>query len=215
MSDVNLAAQYLTSLSLESSAQASLITKQDQIWAYAGELPQPAAEELARTVSQHFQNGGGSDLARFIRLEETGGEYMLYATGLGGSFVLSTVFDAEMPFSKIRAQASNLAMALASPPPAEVAEEAQYAPEDEDSFEEGEDWNSGRCWRMCLRRSPQDWEPESAAARKKESSLLEELMEDSAPDDFSSETMAIPGAFFAPEAEVREQPELEQTTESW
>ena len=214
LSDVNLAAQYLTSLSLESASQASLITKLDQIWAYAGELPQPAAEELARTVSQHFQNGGGSDLARFIRLEETGGEYMLYATGLGGEFVLSTVFDAEMPFSKIRAQASNLAMALASPPPAEVTEEAQFAPEDDEYFEEGEDLELWPLLDDVPPPIPTDWVPESAAARKKESSLLEELMEESTLDDFSSETMAMPGSFYAPEAEAIGEPDLDQTAES-
>ena len=127
LSDVNVAAQHLARLSLESSAQASLITKESEIWAYAGELPQPAAEELARTVSEHFEDGGGSDLAKFVKLEETDSEYMLYATGLGGEFVLATVFDAEMPFSKIRAQASTVTCWKKS---------------------EGK-WNFGRCWMTC------------------------------------------------------------------
>ncbi|HKJ26848.1 MAG TPA: hypothetical protein VJ965_04340, partial [Anaerolineales bacterium] len=95
LQDVNLAAQHLTRLSLESAAQASLIAKGDEIWAYAGELPRLAAEELAQAVAVHFINGGGSDLARFIRLEENSGEYMLYATGVGGDYVLATVFNAE------------------------------------------------------------------------------------------------------------------------
>jgi REP element-mobilizing transposase RayT len=37
---------------------------------------------------------------------------MLYATTLGGEYVLALVFDAEMPFFEIRSQASSLARAL-------------------------------------------------------------------------------------------------------
>lgn len=116
LQDVSVAASYLTRLSLESSCQASLVTRGDSLWAYAGELPQPAVEELAHTVGQYYIHGGGSDLARFIHLDATDGEHMLYATGLGGDFVLAMVFGAEMPFSKMRAQANRLAQALNTPP---------------------------------------------------------------------------------------------------
>ncbi len=116
LKDVELAAQYLTRLSFSSASQAALITRGEEIWAYAGELPQPAAEELARTTAYYWENGNRGDLARFVRLEATGGEYMLYAIGLGGEFVLALAFNAETPFSKIRSQANDLARALASAP---------------------------------------------------------------------------------------------------
>jgi DNA-binding response OmpR family regulator len=122
LQDVSLAAQHLTRLSLASSSQAALITRDDQIWAYAGELPQHAAEELARTVATYFADGGGTDLARFVSLEATGSEYMMYASGLGGNFVLAMVFDAEMPFSKIRSQATRLTEALSTPQPPEPSQ---------------------------------------------------------------------------------------------
>ncbi len=125
--DVNRAARHLMRLSLQSAAQAALILRGDALWAYAGGLSQPAAQELTHTVSRHWANGGGSDLARFIRLGVTGSEYMLYATHLGGEFVLAMVFDAETPFSEIRAQAGSLARALAEPPPPSPA--AEPAPE--------------------------------------------------------------------------------------
>lgn len=192
LSDVNLAAQYLTRLSLESSAQASLISRQDQIWAYAGELPKKAAEALAKTVGAHFENGGGSDLARFVRLEETGSEYMLYATALGGDYVLSTVFDAETPFSKIRSHASSLADALSTPPPVEEVEEVEQPEEEEELLTEQE---------MDIRSLledvpppiPEDWTPEQPE-EEKNASLLEELLESSPTDEFSSETVAVPRA---------------------
>lgn len=191
LSDVNLAAQHLARLSLESSAQASLISKGDQIYAYAGELPRPAAEELARTVASHFENGGGSDLARFIRLDETGGEYMLYATGLGGEYVLATVFDAEMPFSKIRAQASHLAVALSSPPsPEVVAQQEPIEPELEDDQEDEEPIEIGPILEDVPPPIPENWQPETKLPRKTES-LLDELLEDAQRDAFSTDTLSI------------------------
>lgn len=109
LSDVTKAAQHLTRLTLESSAQAALITLKNDLWAYAGGLSQNAAKEVAQTVSRNWDGQKGSDLLRFIRLESTKAEHMLYATRLTAETVLAFVFDAETPFSTIRAQASQLA----------------------------------------------------------------------------------------------------------
>ncbi|MBC8504468.1 MAG: transposase [Anaerolineales bacterium] len=116
LQDVNRVAQHLTRLSLESAAQAALITRGSQLWAYAGQLPQPAAEELARAVGHYWAHDGGSDLARFIRLDATNSEFMMYATSLGGDYVLALAFETEMPFTEMRTHAGNLARKLSSPP---------------------------------------------------------------------------------------------------
>lgn len=108
LSDVTKAAQHLTRLTLESSAQAALITLKNDLWAYAGGLSQNAAMEVAQTVSRNWDGQKGSDLLRFIRLESTKAEHMLYATRLTAETVLAFVFDAETPFGTIRAQASQL-----------------------------------------------------------------------------------------------------------
>jgi REP element-mobilizing transposase RayT len=108
LSDPNKAAQHLTRLTLESSAQAALITKKSDLWAYAGGLSQNAAKEVAQTVTRNWDGQKGSDLLRFIRLESTKAEHMLYATRLTSDSVLALVFDAETPFSTIRTQASQL-----------------------------------------------------------------------------------------------------------
>jgi len=112
LQDVTKAAQHLTRLTLESSAQAALITRGDQLWAYAGQLSQNAAKELAVTVTRHWDGQKGSDLLRFVRLEATKAEHMLYATRLADDVVLALVFDAETPFSTIRSQAGKLADSL-------------------------------------------------------------------------------------------------------
>jgi REP element-mobilizing transposase RayT len=121
LSDPTKAAQHLTRLTLESSAQAALITRGDHLWAYAGQLSQGAAKELAVTVTRHWDGQKGSDLLRFVRLEATKAEHMLYATRLAEDVVLALVFDAETPFSTIRTQAGQLVNRLSTQNP-EVAE---------------------------------------------------------------------------------------------
>src|SRR5690606_18935491 len=86
----------------------ALITRKNDLWAYAGGLSQQAAKEVAQTVTRNWDGQKGSDLLRFIRLESTKAEHMLYATRLATDTVLALVFDAETPFSTIRNQASQL-----------------------------------------------------------------------------------------------------------
>lgn len=176
--DVDVAAQHLTRLSLESSSQASLITRFGKVWAYAGELPQPAVDELAGTVAQFYSTDSKSDLARFIHLDATGGDYMLYATGIEDDFVLALVFDAEMPFSKIRSQASSLAKALSEAPktnPSVVEPEKKG----EDKLEEQSQLEPIEI--MDLLEDvpppiPNDWMPQEEVTEERKS-FLEELME--------------------------------------
>ena len=123
LSDVNRAAQHLTRLTLESSAQAALITRGDELWAYAGQLPQPAASELAETLSRYWDHQEENDLVRFVRLNSTNAEHMLYGTSLAEDMVLALVFDAETPFSTIRTQASQLVHSLSTSPSEESQDE--------------------------------------------------------------------------------------------
>lgn len=112
LADTKLSAQHLAQLSLESASQAALITRGAEVWAYAGELPQAAAQELAAAISS--AGDAGADLARFVRLEATQADYMLYATSLGREYTLALVFDTQVPFSKMRSQVEKLAAAMAS-----------------------------------------------------------------------------------------------------
>jgi REP element-mobilizing transposase RayT/CheY-like chemotaxis protein len=130
LGDPTKAAQHLTRLTLESSAQAALITRGDSadtLWAYAGQLSQGAAKELAVTVTRHWDGQKGSDLLRFVRLEATKAEHMLYATRLADDVVLALVFDAETPFSTIRSQAGQLVNRLSTQSP-EVQEPPAQKP---------------------------------------------------------------------------------------
>jgi hypothetical protein len=97
LNDVSKAAQHLTRLTLESSAQAALITREKELWAYAGQLSQNAANELAATVSRHWDGQKGNDLLRFVRLESTKAEHMLYATSMASNVILALVLTQKPP----------------------------------------------------------------------------------------------------------------------
>jgi len=116
LSDVTRAAQHLTRLTLESSAQAALITRKDQLWSYAGQLPQSATRELTETVSRYWDRQEENDLVRFVHLDSTRAEHMLYATRLTQNMVLALIFDAETPFSTMHTQANRLVHSLSNSP---------------------------------------------------------------------------------------------------
>lgn len=108
LGDPNKSAQHLAMLTLESSAQAALITKRSDLWAYAGGLSQNAAREVAQTIVRNWDDQKGTDLLRFIRLESTKAEHMVYASRIASDTALALIFDAETPFSTIRSQAGQL-----------------------------------------------------------------------------------------------------------
>jgi REP element-mobilizing transposase RayT len=108
LKDVSKAAQHLTRLTLESSAQAALITRQNELWAYAGQLSRDAAQELTESIQRYWDSESESDLLRFVRLQSTEAQHMLYARKLSANMILALVFDAETPFSTIRSQAGKL-----------------------------------------------------------------------------------------------------------
>jgi REP element-mobilizing transposase RayT len=65
---------------------------------------------LVKTVIRDKKTG---DLLKFLRLNTTQAEHMLYATQLGNTAILVMIFDAETPFSAIRRQATHLSESLA------------------------------------------------------------------------------------------------------
>lgn len=117
LKDVSRAARHLTRLMLESSSQAALITHENSLWAYAGQLSREAAQELAQSIQKYWDSQSQSDVLRFIRLQATEAQHMLYARRLTSNMVLALVFDAETPFSTIRAQAGQLVRSLSEVSP--------------------------------------------------------------------------------------------------
>jgi len=179
LQDVNRVAQHLTRLSLESTAQAALITKESELWAYAGQLPQNAAEELARSVGHYWANDGGSDLARFIRLDTTNSEFMMYATSLGGDYVLALAFETEMSFTDMRVHAGELAKKLSHPPKEEPNSlQEDSVPLESITTEEPLAHNQNSSMETLhenLPQIPSDWRPDQDVAEGRQE-FFEELL---------------------------------------
>ncbi len=115
LTDSERAAEYLSRLSMASSAEAALLTRGRRLWASTGGLEEPQLQELIRMVADSWaREAARGCLARFVRLPGSKEDFMLYATRVAGDIVLTLIFDAETPFGTIRRQASSLAHALSS-----------------------------------------------------------------------------------------------------
>lgn len=124
LNDVGRAAQYLTSLTLESSAEAALLMRGRDVIAYAGQFASEQRDELSHIVAENWaKDSGGWQGAQinFIRLG-SGADYLVYSTLAAAGVVLSLVFQAETPLSMIRRQAKKATEALLNPSSVEVAQ---------------------------------------------------------------------------------------------
>ncbi|MEA3349299.1 MAG: transposase [Chloroflexota bacterium] len=202
LQDVNRVAQHLTRLSLESSAPAALIARGSQLWAYAGQLPQPAADELARLVGRYWMRNN-NDFARFIRLEATNNEYKLYATPLGEDYVLALAFETEMPFMEMRTRAGDMARKLSAPPREKPNALEEAAQPESDSISEQD----------ALPAIPSDWRPNASVAEGRQNFLEDMLASMHIPAAEAGDTTDVAIADDAPAAEkmTREQEKLPDT----
>lgn len=114
--DVDRAAQYLTTLTLESAVNAAmLINKNDRtLIASAGHLSQNEVNVLLRSVSEHWaKNESGAQV-------QVVGEQLLYSTLVTSGVIIAMVFQAQTPLSMIRKQAKHAAGILKSSSKAEA-----------------------------------------------------------------------------------------------
>ncbi|MEW6580158.1 MAG: response regulator [Chloroflexota bacterium] len=111
--DIAQTAVRLTQYSLESSAQATMLSRPGRLLASAGDLPDAAIARLLGTVDAAWRTSpAASDaLIRYIALPDAG-EFLLYSTRVEADMTLSMVFGANTPLRTIRRQARRLGEAL-------------------------------------------------------------------------------------------------------
>lgn len=114
----------LTQASLELTAEATLLTLNNEIKAYAGALPFEDLEDLQELIDGDWEAKSGEARIRFITLPSSGQDYMLYSRQTDSGFSLSMVFAGNMPLRVIRRQSDRLVEALRHVPetPAEEPE---------------------------------------------------------------------------------------------
>jgi DNA-binding NarL/FixJ family response regulator/REP element-mobilizing transposase RayT len=116
----------LTQVSLELSAEATLLSKFGEIIAFAGHLSQEDTHELRQLVQDDWDAVADGARVRFITLPSSGREYMLYSIRAQDDLTLSMIFAGATPLRIIRKQAQRLIDALQSVPeaPAPVVDSA-------------------------------------------------------------------------------------------
>jgi DNA-binding NarL/FixJ family response regulator/REP element-mobilizing transposase RayT len=110
----------LTQYSLETNACSTILTRGTDVLAFAGELTAYDVEALALEINADWDvsvNDGAR--IRFVNLQHTGRDYMLYSIRTEGDLTLSLLYDSEVSLRSIRQQANKLVTALkAAPAPA-------------------------------------------------------------------------------------------------
>jgi CheY-like chemotaxis protein/REP element-mobilizing transposase RayT len=134
--DIAQTAVDLTQYSLESSAQATMLSRPGRLLASAGDLPEEAIARLLRTVDAAWRTSpAASDaLIRYIALPDAG-EFLLYSTRVEANMTLSMVFGASTPLRTIRRQARRLSESLNLLPELPEAPAARTKPRRPEGFE--------------------------------------------------------------------------------
>jgi CheY-like chemotaxis protein/REP element-mobilizing transposase RayT len=115
----------LTQLTLESTAQATLLSQGERLLTSAGPLQLEVLTEVAATINQIWQSaeGEGTTLIRYIQIAEQG-DFLLYSTQTLEAMRLSMLFAADTPVKVIRRQAKQLLHALENVPESPTPEGA-------------------------------------------------------------------------------------------
>lgn len=114
--DVAQLALALTQASLELSATATLLTRDDQVLASAGDLADEDIEAIGRAIGHNWDAEPGQTRLRFINLPGTDDRYMVFARHTDDDYTLIMAFAGEMKLSLIQRQSEELLDALQSVP---------------------------------------------------------------------------------------------------
>ncbi len=106
----------LTDASLELTAEAVLLTRNQQIIAYSGEMPEEEFNDLRDLIADDWDAQPGGGRICFLTAPGSGVDYMLYSRRTEDDLTLSLIFAGTMPLRDIRRQGQRLINALLSVP---------------------------------------------------------------------------------------------------
>jgi DNA-binding response OmpR family regulator/REP element-mobilizing transposase RayT len=106
----------LTQASLELSADGTILTRNNEVIAAAGDLSTEDVIELRDLIRNDWEASPEGARLRFITLPSSGKEYMLYSIQTDSELVLSMIFSGTISLRSIRQQGQKLAKALSTVP---------------------------------------------------------------------------------------------------
>lgn len=109
----------LTQISLELTAEASILARDGEIVAYAGRMEREDIEELRQTIADDWEAQPKEARIRFVNLVGSGKEFMLYSRLTDDNLTLSLIFAGTTPLRDIRRQGKRIVEALQAVPEAE------------------------------------------------------------------------------------------------
>jgi len=113
----------LTQVTTELTAEATILTRDNVIVAYSGEMPIEDIEDIREVIDDDWGSSAESSRIRFITLPSSGRDYMLYSKGTVGGFTLSMAFAGTKQLRVIRRQGERLLGALEAVPDEEGSDD--------------------------------------------------------------------------------------------
>lgn len=118
----------MTQMMTDLTADATVLTRGDQIVAFSGEMPLERFRALRRMIADDWMAANSQSRIRFVTLPESGMDYMLYSRGSVAEHTLTMVFSGGRPLRDIRRQGDRMRQALDAAPagdaPAAAIEES-------------------------------------------------------------------------------------------
>lgn len=119
----------LTQVSLDLAAEATLLTSEDQIVAFAGQLAPQDVEDLRAVLADDWDANPDEARVRFVTLPSSKKDYMLYSRKTVNDFTLTMIFAGSTPLRDIRRQGRRLSEALESVPETLTESDPERLPE--------------------------------------------------------------------------------------
>lgn len=117
----------MTQMMTNLTADATVLTRDNQIVAFSGEMPLDRFRLLRRMIADDWTAESSQSRIRFVKLPESGLDYMLYSRASVAEHTLTMVFAGGRQLRDIRRQGDHMLQALdaapASDPPSAASEE--------------------------------------------------------------------------------------------
>ena len=121
-----------TQMMTDLTADATVLTRDNQIVAFSGEMPLDRFRDLRRVIAEDWTAASSQSRIRFVTLPESGSDYMLYSRRTVAEFTLTMIFGGGRSLREIRLQGDRMLQALDSAPagdqPVAAGEESQKTP---------------------------------------------------------------------------------------
>ncbi len=122
----------MTQMMTDLTADATVLTRDNQIVAFSGEMPLDKFRVLRRVIADDWTAESSQSRIRFVKLPESGLDYMLYSRGSVADYTLTMVFAGGRQLRDIRRQGGRMLQALDAAPandaPAATSEKPTSSP---------------------------------------------------------------------------------------